>query len=129
MITCNNESVQYQTTFSNGTHSALSDTTEDKGGNNTGFRPHELLEAALATCLNMHVRMYANTHRYPLEGIKTTVVLDRSHQDEVKFMYAIGLNGPLSSEQKERLYHIANTCPVHKTLSKVITIQAVEPIE
>ena len=129
MITCKDEPLQYQTIFSNGKHSAFADTTEDKGGHSSGFRPHELLEASLASCLNMHLRMYASTHKLPLEGIHTAVALDRSLPNEVKFNYSINLIGSLSPEQKERLFQVAKTCPVHKTLSKVILIHKVENIE
>ena len=59
MVTTLSESHSYLTVFSNGKHTANADTTFDKGGSNLGFRPHELLEAALATCMNMHLRMYA----------------------------------------------------------------------
>ncbi|HVN49101.1 MAG TPA: OsmC family protein [Bacteroidota bacterium] len=123
MITTHNEPLQYQTTFTNGTHSALADTTEDKGGHNSGFRPHELLEAALASCINMHVRMYAQHHNVPLEKIQTIVSLDRSNPAQVVFNYSIELSGSLSPEQKEKLHHIAKTCPVHQTLSKAILIR------
>jgi putative redox protein len=123
MITCRNEKLKYQTTFSNGKHTAYADTTEDKGGKSSGFRPHELLEAALATCLNMHLRMYADTHDISLDEVQTTVTLDRSLPNDVIFKYSIDLIGPLTKEQRQRLFQIAKTCPVHKTLLKVISIQ------
>jgi putative redox protein len=123
MITTHNEALQYQTTFNNGTHTAFADTTEDKGGHNSGFRPHELLEAALASCINMHLRMYAQHHNVPLENIQTTVSLDRNKPDQVVFNYSIDLSGPFSSKQKEKMYEIAKTCPVHQTLSKTISIR------
>ncbi len=123
MITCKNEILKYQTTFSNGKHTAYADATEDKGGKSSGFRPHELLEAALASCLNMHLRMYADTHNISLEEVQTTVTLDRSIPNEVIFKYSIDLVGSLTKEQRQRLLQIAKTCPVHKTLSKVISIQ------
>ena len=129
MITCKDQPLQYQTTFSNGKQTGFADTTKDKGGHNSGFRPHELLEASLASCLNMHLRMYASTNKLPLEGISTAVALDRSLSNEVKFNYSITLIGPLSPEQKERLYQVAKTCPVHKTLSAVISLNKVENIE
>lgn len=53
-------------------------TTPDKGGGNQGFRPHELLEAALATCMNIHLRMYAANHGIELGEVTTKVTLDRS---------------------------------------------------
>ena len=129
MITCKNEKLKYQTIFFNGKHTAVADTTEDKGGHSSGFRPHELLEAALGSCMNMHLRMYADTHHIPLEEIHTSVDLDRSMPDQVIFKYAIEVQGPLSEQQRQRLLQIATTCPVHKTLSKTISLQEVNSIE
>jgi putative redox protein len=123
MITCKNEKLQYQAIFSNGKHTAYADTTEDKGGRNSGFRPHELLEAALASCLNMHLRMYANTHSISLDEVHTTVALDRNLPNEVVFKYSITLTGSLTEDQRNKLLQIAKTCPVSKTLSKEISIQ------
>ena len=123
MITCKNERIKYQTTFSNGHHTAYADTSEDKGGKGAGFRPHELLEAALASCLNMHLRMYADKHNISLNGISTTVTLDRSLPKEATFKYSIELTGSLSEEQRQVILQIAKTCPVHKTLSKTISFQ------
>jgi len=111
--------------FTNGSHRAFADTTEDKGGHSSGFRPHELLEAALGTCVNMHLRMYADTHHIPLEGIRTSVDLDRRSPHQVCFRYSIEFHGPLSDEQRLRLNQVAKTCPVRKTLSKEISFQEV----
>ncbi len=47
MIEAASGAVRYQTQLTNGTHSVISDTTQDKGGSGSGFRPHDLLEAAL----------------------------------------------------------------------------------
>lgn len=101
MITCKDEPLRYQTTFSNGKHSAFADTTENKGGHSSGFRPHELLEASLASCMNMHLRMYADTHKISLKSVCTTVALDRSIQNEVIFKYSIDIQGSLSAEQRK----------------------------
>ena len=114
----------YQVRFTDGRHEGFSDVTEDKGGGNSGFRPHDLLEAALATCLNMWLRMYADNHKIPLTHIETTVSLDRSQADEVTFNYWLDISGPLSSSEKKKLLAAAASCPVHKTLSKTITLTA-----
>ena len=114
----------YQVRFTDGRHEGLSDVTEDKGGGNSGFRPHDLLEAALATCLNMWLRMYADNHKIPLTHIETTVSLDRSQADEVTFNYWLDISGPLSNSEKKKLVAAAASCPVHKTLSKTITLTA-----
>ena len=59
LIEGTSEPVRYQTQLTNGTHSTLSDTTRDKGGSELGFRSHDLLEATLASCMNITLRMYA----------------------------------------------------------------------
>jgi putative redox protein len=48
---------KYLAEIFNGTAGILSDTTEEKGGSGKYFRPHDLLEAALASCLNITTRM------------------------------------------------------------------------
>ena len=48
MISTTSEAQPFRVQFSNGKHTALADATQDKGGGESGFRPHELLEAALA---------------------------------------------------------------------------------
>ena len=72
MIYSTSELPPYRTRFSDGTHEGVSDTTADKGGHNCGFGPHDLLEAALANCVNMTVRMYADNHDIPIVGSNDT---------------------------------------------------------
>ncbi len=49
MITAERQELRYQTRFSNGQQLALADTAKERGGNDSGFGPFELLEAALAS--------------------------------------------------------------------------------
>jgi putative redox protein len=123
MIRATSEPARYLTRFSDGDHQAFSDTTVDKGGEHSGFRPHDLLEAALASCVNMTVRMYADNHGIPLRAVTTNVRLDRTRPGEVVFQYEVGLDGDLTVEQQDRLLHAASACPVRRTLSKRITFE------
>lgn len=122
MITAKSGEAKYQVHFTDGLHKGVSDTTEDKGGANGGFRPHDLLEAALATCLNMWLRMYADNHNLPVSHVETTVSLDRTRSDEVVFNYSLNISGSLSSSEKQKLISVAKTCPIHKTLTKKLTL-------
>lgn len=122
MITTQNDTERYKTFFTNGNHSGVSDTTEKNGGANAGFRPHDLLEAALASCLNIWVRMYAENHHIPLSSVTTRVDIDRSDPESVVFKYAIDIDGNITEDQRRKLLQIATTCPVHKTLSKKISL-------
>ncbi len=121
MIRAESADTPYLTSFTNGQHIGSSDNTPDKGGQGAGFRPHELLEAALASCMNMWLRMYANTHQLPLEHVSATVELKRDHPGEAVFEYEIAIDGPLTSEQKSKLLGIAQTCPVRKTLAGTLS--------
>ncbi len=47
----------YQTRFTARAHAGLADTHKGGVGGAAGMRPHELLEAALATCMAMTARM------------------------------------------------------------------------
>ncbi|HEX3104593.1 MAG TPA: OsmC family protein [Terriglobales bacterium] len=91
--------------------------------NHSGFRPHDLLEAALATCANISVRMYAADHGIPLRNVTTTVSLDKSHSDEVVFRYTVCLDGDLTEEHKDRLLQAVGACPVRRTLSRKISFE------
>ena len=118
MIIASSEPQAYLTRFSNGKETTNADTTADKGGGGMGFRPHELLEAALATCMNMHLRMYAANHGIGLGDVTTTVSLDRNPPTEAVFNFRSELSGQLDDEQRKKLHEIAETCPVRRTLSK-----------
>jgi putative redox protein len=119
MIEATNEHDHYRTRFTNGTHSADSDTTPDNGGSGSGFRPHDLLEAALASCMNIFLRMYADQNNIPLTDVKTKVRLDRTTADVTVFNYE-ELPGSLIESDRERLLEVAKKCPVSRTLSKRI---------
>jgi len=121
MIKTTSEQPAYRTSFTNGQHVALSDATRDKGGNDSGFRPHELLEAALASCMNIWLRIFAEKHAIALVSVSTTVTLDRSKPDEVIFNYSLDLSGSLSESDRERLANAVHACPVKQTLSKKIS--------
>ena len=108
---------RYAATFSNGDYSAPADTTAEKGGGDAGFRPHDLLEAALATCLTMTLRMAADERGFPLETVSANVTLDRSAKDEVVFEYSIELQGELTDAQREELLEAAGGSSVRQTLS------------
>jgi putative redox protein len=120
MIHAWSDGPNYVTRFSDGTHQSVSDTTPDKGGSGGGFRPHDLLAAALACCVNMTVRMAAGNLDIPLESVTTRVNLNRDGSDQVVFQYEIELHGQLTEEQRAKLFRAAGACPVRKSLSKTL---------
>ena len=117
MIQADSQPDHYHTEFTNGAHVATSDTTPNKGGGNRGFRPHELLEAALATCMNMTVRMAADIQGIPLSSVSVTVSLNREEPGKPVFEYRVQFGEALSEAQKSRLLSAVELCPVRNTLS------------
>jgi putative redox protein len=124
VIQATSQAGAYQTEFSNRQARALADAPVHKGGGGAGFGPHELLEAALATCINIAVRMRAEKLGIALDGVSTTVQLNRSPVDKVAFECTTVYGGSLSAEDREQLNEAANTCPVRQTLSKKIEFTA-----
>ena len=123
MIKATSELPSYQTRFTNGQDVSMADTTSEKGGSGAGFRPHELLEAALASSMNMTIRMFAENHSIPLTSVSTTVKLDQNYPDETIFNYALELSGTLSESDRQSLTEAARSCPVRQTLSKKLSFQ------
>ena len=123
MIIASSENPVYRTSFSDGAHHAVADTTREKGGNDTGFWPHHLLEAALATCINITLRKYAEKHAIPLSAASTKVALDRSRPGEAVFSYEVELQGDLTEPQRQALLQVAGDCPVKATLLKRISFK------
>ena len=102
-------------------HHLRADEEIEKGGDNTGAAPHELLLAALGSCTAMTLKVYAERKGWPIRNVHVTLngatgdagyVIDR----------VVTIDGDLDAEQRQRLLEIADRCPVHKTLVGDITI-------
>lgn len=102
----------------NGRCEMHTDAPQAKGGGGTGFGAHELLEAALATCLNMAVRMHASANGIPLQSVEASVRLLRPDSETIVFEQVLDLVGPISDTQRAALMAAADASPVPQTLSK-----------
>lgn len=102
----------------------IADEPVDKGGQDAGFSPKELLASALAACTNATLRMYADRKAWELDEVRTVVELE---YDEAAAITNINRNiellGNLDEGQRNRLLAVANACPVHKILSHPFHIQ------
>ena len=123
MIKCTSGVSNYRAIVTNGMHAAPVDISRAKGGGEDGFRPHELLEAALASCINTHVRTYADKHKIKLKSVTTEVSLDHSKRNKAVYSYTIELHGKLTDKQREKLIKAAENCSVSNTLSKSVLIE------
>lgn len=94
-----------------------SDAPEFKGGQYNGFRPHELLESALASCINISIRTIAKKKNIKIEKVETQVEIEKTNDKSI-FNYSISLDNNLDEKDKEFLMNIIDLCAVKQTLSK-----------
>ena len=122
MTTASIGSKNYQVTLQNGRHEFLADEPLDKGGEDAGPDPDELLEAALASCTAVTLRMYAERKKWPVAEIEVTVSFERVENKTV-FTKSIRINGGIDEIQRQRLKEIAERCPVSRTLLGEVEIK------
>ena len=113
---------RYQTTITSRKHALIADEPEDNEGSDTGMSPFELLLASLSSCTAITLQMYINRKMWIVENI--TVDMQMFPTETGTFIKSsINFKGNLTDEQKKRLEHIADVCPVHKILTGDISIE------
>jgi putative redox protein len=113
---------QYQTIVSSGKHAIIADEPADVEGTDTGMSPNELLLASLSSCTAITLQMYINRKMWIVEEIVVDLELFAADQGTL-IKSRIEFKGTLTPEQKKRLAHIADVCPVHKILTGNINIE------
>jgi putative redox protein len=127
MIVTRNQAEPYAVEFSDGKHAALADAIVADGGREAGFKPFALLEASLATCVAMTIRMYADRHGWALPGLEVRVKYDQSRADAPVLRYDVDFGSEtLAPDIRERLMRVATACPVHKALAKPMSVERSE---
>lgn len=113
---------KYVTEISAGSeNNIISDEPKDVGGQNKGMKPTELLAAALGSCICITLRMYADRKEWELEHVEVNIKYEfDSSTKSTNIMKNIKLIGDLDEKQKNRLYAIADRCPVSVALSNPI---------
>lgn len=98
-------------------------------GDDFGPSPYDLLNASLAACTVMTLKMYAQRKKWDLQEVFVYITNSKKHSDDLdieteKTGYLDHINkklkfvGKLDATQKQRLKEIASRCPVHRTLEK-----------
>lgn len=112
----------------------IADEPKDVGGDDFGPSPYELMNAGLAACTVMTLKLYAERKKWPLEEVQVFLTHSKKHiadmqEEDKKTRYLdhiskkLILIGDLSEDQRSRLVEISSKCPVHKTLVGEVTIE------
>jgi putative redox protein len=126
MVTTESTPSPYVTIARNGRIAIQLDAPVAKGGGGEGFGSHDLLEASIAVCINMAVRMYAAANGIPLNGVSTQVELSKPDATTTRFSYSLQVEGDLTPVQRAALHEAAGRCPVKEALSRRIEFQALD---
>ncbi len=117
-------------------HHVVADEPLSAKGDNMGMNPYEFLLAGLGACTSMTLGMYAAHKDIPLEGVEVKLKHKKIHAEHCvdcesgsakidTISKIITLYGPLTDEQKKRLYQIAEKCPVNRTLKSDIHMETI----
>jgi putative redox protein len=100
-----------------GDHTITVDEPKDRGGEDQGPSPQELLAAALASCTAVTMEMYAQRKGWDTSGLAVDVQYTPAERGcPTKFELVLKMPAHLEEEQIERLKVIAAKCPVHRAL-------------
>ncbi|HLV52003.1 MAG TPA: OsmC family protein [Flavobacterium sp.] len=114
----------YKTILQTETQTFLADEPKEVGGQDLGPTPVDLLAASLAACTTITLKMYAGRKEWELEEVEVNVEVDfKTNPGVTIFKKDIFLKGNLTDEQKQRLYVIADKCPVNKALKQTIVME------
>lgn len=113
---------QYQTFVSSGKHAVVADEPEDKDGTDTGMTPTELLLASLSACTAITLQMYIKRKMWVVKQI--VVDLELFNTDTGTLIHRkIDISGELTDDQRKRILHVAEACPVHKMLTGQVVVE------
>jgi putative redox protein len=106
----------YVTHIQSRQHTLVADEPTDRGGQDAGASPSDLVAAALASCTSITLRMYAERKQWPLQSVRVDVQLHRNADKSTSIDRVLTLEGALTDEQRNRLADISERTPVTLTL-------------
>ncbi|GCD93518.1 OsmC family protein [Embleya hyalina] len=106
----------WQVRFRTDDNEGLADTLKAGVGGSAGMRPHELLEAALATCMAISARMALADLGIGDADVDVRVHLERG-EAQTRFRYELVLD-PALETHREAVMERVERSPVRSTLSK-----------
>ncbi|HEX3923438.1 MAG TPA: OsmC family protein [Streptosporangiaceae bacterium] len=112
----------WQVRFRAGGNEGRADTVKDGAGGSAGMRPHELLEASLATCMAIAARMALADLGVTDGEVGVRLHLERE-EPATRFRYELILDPALEPHRTAVMERIERS-PVRATLSKQLIFEA-----
>jgi putative redox protein len=111
-------------------HTLGADMSVESGGHDSAPGSHDYFDAALAACKTLTATWYARKNGMPLERVEAHVTRDDSEERAGKYVLRVRLafHGPLTEEQRTRIYAAVTRCPVHKLMTTTDVIIETEPL-
>ena len=98
-----------------GKHRLITDEPVDVGGEGSAPAPHELLPAALASCVSTTLVMYARRKGWDLGEVRVDVSYDHRATPR-RADITIRFGADLGAQQLELLEKVAAACPVRRSI-------------
>ncbi len=104
-------------------HKLTSDLTPDKGGQDLGPTPPELLVGALAACSGIFAKMFADREGIPADGIEVTVEADSLSAPARLGNFRVRVKIPgLPADKQAKAKAFVESCLVGQTLKAANTV-------
>jgi putative redox protein len=112
-------------------HTFHADVGTELGSADSAPGPHDYFDAALASCKALTATWYAKQKGFPLERVESHVERDDAKEREGTYVLRVRLafHGPLTEEQKKKLYDVVARCPVHKLMTTTEVVVETAPLE
>jgi putative redox protein len=100
-------------------HVFRADVLPESGSTDSAPGPHDYFDAALASCKALTAVWFAKKNGIPLERVESHVESDNSEERNGVYTLRVKLafHGPLTDEQRTRLFAAVAHCPIHKLMT------------
>jgi putative redox protein len=98
-----------------GKHRLITDEPVEVGGDGSAPAPHELLPAALASCVSTTLVMFARRKGWELGEVRVDISYDHRASPR-RVDITISLGADLNAEQLQLLEKVAAACPVRRSI-------------
>ena len=111
-------------------HTFKADVGEAEGSTDSAPGAHDYFDASLAACKALTATWYARRQNIPLERVETHVERDDREERSGKYVLKVrvAFHGPMTDEQRAKLYAAVAKCPVHKLMTTTEVIIETAPL-